>query len=385
MLFRSSDLWAAFAIPREVEGPVPASGGRRLVTAATFACFAVVAVAWASTAVADVAYLSARTSIQSGRVEEAVPRLEMARRLDPGMALYARQLGTAQLLNHDVFSAVQSLDVATHLNPSDDLAWRTLALAHAASGNGGSAWAALGRALETQRSDPTNLLLTAMWQAHDGSDDEAVTTLGEILQAWPEMVAATGWRGLLPEGITTLEVVEVALDRWEQDLPSPVSESTQHLLLAVMAGRSELAEDSARESLGSAVGAAYLAIMGCEPGASVYLDEASNSARRSSLYWSLVLRQSLLDGHMDSRAQRLIEIMIDASLPSKPIDVALNPLDENGPGGFSADIWGYRREPITWPDYDQLPSDKAGALRWLLEPREAVLSAELDTVLPGCE
>jgi hypothetical protein len=66
------------------------------------------------------------------------------------------------------------------------------------------------------------------------------------------------------------------------------------------------------------------------------------------------------------------------------MDETLNPLNENGGGGFSADMWGYRRRPITWPEYEQLPSPEAGAARWLVEPREAVASADLGTALPTC-
>jgi hypothetical protein len=92
----------------------------------------------------------------------------------------------------------------------------------------------------------------------------------------------------------------------------------------------------------------------------------------------------VLDGQVDGRAQRLFEIMTGASWFSDPMDETLNPLNENGAGGFSADIWGYRRSPITWREYEQLPSDEAGAARWLVEPREAVHSADLSTVLPRC-
>lgn len=376
--------WAAFAVPREVEAPVRASGGRRFVTAATLACFAVIAVAWTSTAVADLVYLSARSSIQSGRVNEALPPLELARRLDPGMALYARQLGTSQLLTDDAHSAVESLDAAVRVNPSDDLAWRTLSLAHAAAGDSAAAWAALERAVEIQRSDATNLLLTAKWQLEDGRDDEVLATLGEVLQAWPETVAAPGWNGLLPPGVSTLDVIEVATDRWSQRQPAPQVPGLQETLLTAMAGRSDAAERLAREWLGPSLGPAYVAVMACERDASALLDAAPSQMRRSSLYWALVVRQSRLDGTVDRRAERLLEIMMSAQLSSLSTDEVLNPVNENGLGGFSADIWGYRREPITWPDDGQLPDPSAGAARWLLEPREAVRSAGLDTVLPRC-
>lgn len=374
--------WAAFAIPREVERPVRTSVGRRPVTLASLACFALITVAWTATSVADVAYLSARSAIHDGRLDDALPRLELARRLDPGMALYARQLGTARLLVNDAPSAIRSLEVAARLNPSDDLAWRTLALAHAAFGHSGAAWAALERALETQRSDPTNLLLAAKWQMQEGRDDDATATLGEFVQAWPEIVAAPGWHELLPPGVSTLDVIEVALDRWSQGLPTPQVRGLQEGLLSAMAGHIDAAEASAREWLGPSLGPAYAAVMACQPQASALLAEAAGNVRRTSLYWLLVVRQSRLDGEVDRRSERLLEIMTDAQSSSPPAEATLNPLNENG--GFSADIWGYRREPITWPGYEQLPDPGVGAARWLAEPGEAVRAADLDTVLPGC-
>jgi len=381
--------WAAFAIPREFGMPAPASVGaplrRRFVTLASVACLAVAAVAWTATSVADVAYLSARSSIHGGRVDEAIPRLELARNLDPGMALYARQLGTASLGIHDVPRAIESLLVAVRLNPSDDTAWRTLALAHAASGDSGSAWAALERAAEVQRSDATNLLLTAQWQLQDGRDADAFAALGEILQAWPETVAAPGWNELLPLGVSTLDVIEEARDRWSQGLPAPQVPDSQETVLAVMAGHIDAAEASAREWLGPSIGPAYTAVMACDPAAPARLAEAPGNVRRTWVYWALVVRQARLDGHPDGRAERLLAIMTGAPISSPPADDTLNPVNENGVGGFSADNWGYRRQLIIWAnDGLQLPNPGAGAARWLLEPRQAVREAGLDTALPRC-
>ncbi|MEK6191329.1 MAG: O-antigen ligase family protein [Chloroflexota bacterium] len=378
-------VWVAFAIPRESDAENEVPAGRRVVRLASLACFAVVAAAWTATAAGDVAYLSARSAIDGGRLQDALPRLQLASSLDPGMALYRRQLGTAQLLAEDVPAATQNLEAAVRLNPSDDLAWRVLALAHLASGESDSAWAALERAMETQRSDYTNLLLAVRWQVDDGQDEEALATLGEVAQAWPEIIAAPGWTELLPPTVSTLDVIEVALERWLRDEPSPVGRSLQPILLAVMAGRSGDVEALAQETLGLASGPAYVAVMGCEPSASAHLEDAQNQARRSSLYWWLVVRQARLDGEVAARAERLLDIMTGTAPSSLLTRRFLNPLNENTADGFSADVWGYRRDPITWAnDYRQLPDPGAGAARWLLQPRQAVRDADLDTTLPRC-
>jgi tetratricopeptide (TPR) repeat protein len=373
--------WVAFAIPREPAGPVRAPAAHRLTKAALIASFGVVAVAWTATAAADVSYLSARSAISGEGLDEAIPRLELARSLDPGMALYARQLGTAQLLTDDAPAAILNLEDAVQLNPSDDLARRVVALAHSASGDSDSAWAALERAIETQRSDPTNLLLAARWYTQTGRDVLALATLGEVVQAWPEIVAAPGWTEFLPPSISTLDVVEIALDRWSQDVPSPEPRFLQPALLAVWAGRNNLAEESAEEELGPSLGPMYVAVMRCSANAPLLLERAPDAVRRTSLYWSLVARQSALDGQHNDRALRLFAIMTGDRLLSGPTDETLNPLNENGAGGFSADIWGYRRTPIAWPDHDPLPSVWAGAARLFLAPRDAVHSAGLYTAM----
>jgi tetratricopeptide (TPR) repeat protein len=300
------------------------------------------------------------------------------------MALYVRQLGTAQFETGEIPAAIQNLDEAVHLNPSDDLAWRVLALAHSASGDSDSAWAALEQAIATQRSDPTNLLLRARWQVESGDQEAALATLGEVVQAWPEVVSAPGWSELLPLTISSLDVIEVALDRWSRDLPSLEPRYLQPILLAVMAGSGEDAHASAQETLGPSLGAAYVAVMGCDPKASIHLQEAPDQARRSALYWSLVLRQAALDGELDYRAARLLQIMTNGEQVRSPPDAILNPLDENGSGRYSADMWGYRRAPTAWPTFQPLPSVWAGETRWYVEPRTAVSAADLALTMPNC-
>lgn len=379
--------WAAFAVPREPDATAKGSTAHasrgRAVALATMGCFALIAAAWTATAAAALSYGSARSEVREGVLEEAIPRLQLARRLDPGMALYARQLGTAQLLTGDATEATQSLHAAVALNPSDDLAWRILALAEAASDDAESASLAAAQAVDRQRSDATNLLLWARWQERNGNHDDAVATLAEIVQAWPEVVAAPGWDDILPAGVSTTDLIELAINRWSGERPSPETRSLQPMLLAVMTGRPDAVRAMAERDLGASLGAAYLAVMGCDPSAASLLDQAPDQARRSSLYWSLVVRQARLDGQVDASAERLFEIMTSASL-SASLAQTLNPLRENGLGGFSADDWGYRRSPIGWPDYEELPSPQAGAARWLVEPRASVRRAGLVRTLTGC-
>jgi tetratricopeptide (TPR) repeat protein/O-antigen ligase len=383
--------WAAFAVPRTPEpweasdAGVPAEPARtrRASRMITLALFGIVAVGWSATAVADLSYGLARSAIASGRMTEAEERLRLAMSLDPGLALYPRQLGALQLLLDRPALALQSLERAVAANPSDDLAWRVLALASETSGDLEAAGAALERSLQTQRSDPTNLLVAASSTRGSDEDEAHVELLAEIVQAWPEIVAAPGWAEFLPPAVETRDLVNRALDRWLGGAPSPEPDHLQSLALAVMAGRTDLAEELATETLGPSLGAVYVSVMDCRSDAAMLLDKASDADRRSNLYWLLAVRQAALDDRVDERALRILEIMSGAPFPPSGGLAALNPLDENG-YGYSADLWGYRRVPIFWPDYRMLPSVESGVARWYLEPRSAIRGAQLETVMTRC-
>ncbi len=280
------------------------------ITIVTLAAFGIVAIAWSATSVAGISHQAIRVAAAEGFLEEAAAQAKIAGELDPGMALYARALGAARLLQGEAVLAVGPLTRATELNPSDDLAWRTLALAHEAAGDAASAQTALDRALEVQRSDPTNLLLLARLQLESGRDTDAVVTLAEVVQAWPEIVAAPGWSDQLPPGTTTPEVVELALERWSGGRPSPEPPLTQQITLAAMAGRDDLAARWAEERLGPSLGPMFVAVMACQQDAPSLLQQATGDVRRSSLYWQLVARQAALEGRTDTKAARLLEIMV---------------------------------------------------------------------------
>ena len=383
--------WAAFGAPRPpatvADAPVATASrgyGPPLVRTANVVLFGLVGLAWMATAFADISYRAAREAIDRGDIDDAVGSLSAAHTLDPGMALYSRQLGVAYLLTDEVPRAVQRLEASAAQNPSDDLGWRSLSVAQDEGGDSASSPAALERALDAQRSDATNLLLLARWELATGDTKGAVAVLAEIAQAWPEIVGAPEWKALLPPDVSTLEIVDAALERWTSDQPSPEPITWQPVTLAIMAGKADLADELAEELLGSSMGPIYVAVMSCQPHASALLAQSPDADRRTLLYWTLVIRQSALDGAIDSRAIRLAEIMSGSPFPPTEPDETLNPLDENG-GSYSADVWGYRRVHASWPYVFALPSPDAGYARWYVEPQEAVRLADLDSTLPACE
>jgi O-antigen ligase len=374
--------WTAFAIPHGALPPDRSVISPSWTRWATVAAFGVVAVAWTSTAVGDVVYGSGRAAIGEGDKGQATALWASATTTDPGMGIYRRQLGAAHLVLGEAESAVGPAQASVTITPSDDLAWRVLALARLAADDPEGARAAIEAALGAQRSDATNLLLLARLQV-DVGDPAVMTTLAEIAQAWPEVVSAHGWPGLVPTGNTTQEVVNLALDRWAQGAPSPDPLTDQPVLLAVMAGDLDRAESFALELLGPIMGPASVEVLACQPDARATLEHATEQDRRGALYWTLAERQAALEGDLDERAARLLEIMTGRPRAALWVDHALNPLDENGKG-YTADTWGYRRIPVLWSDYALLPDPEAGAARLRVEPREAVRSAGLEAEMPEC-
>ena len=376
--------WTAYAVPRETPTSAPALGRTApAIRAALIACLVVLGVAYAATVTAVLIYEQARDSVNARDFAAADNHLDLAIQLDPGQALYYRQRGTLELLQQNSAESAADLEAAVRLNPSDDKAWRSLSLAYAVEGNQAAADAALGIALEGRRSDPANLLLQAKWSADQGRPERALAILGEVVQAWPAIIGAPGWQGL-PPSISTADVLEEAIRRWETGLPSPEPFSGQGLWLAVLGDRPDLLESASLASgVSESLVRAASAVFQCDSEAGSLLDGLSDTDRRTLMYWLLKVRLSArLDSTVDRTALRQVELMRGWPIEQSKADDRLSPLEQSG---LSSEIFGYRREPIAWPDIpDDLPSPEAGEVRWLLDPAGAMREAGLEAMLPAC-
>ena len=362
--------WVAYATPRHEPAELRDRAASGPTRAATLAMFAVIVAVSGAVHLAAFSYERARTAIAHGDDPAAERAMDLAVALDPGMALYVRQRGALAYVEGDLATAGSELERATKLNPADDLAWRSLALAYFGGGRREASQSALSRAVTLQRSDATNLLLSAQFAGAQGRTADAIELLAEVVQSWPAIVGAPGWSELLPSSVTTEEVVDAAAARWETGQPTPEVQTDQSLWLAALADRPDLEVRAIAEAgLGQILGETIIAVTRCDPEALNVLDRASEADRRQPLY--AVLRE---------RAESL------ASGTAEPTSAAttLNPLDENG--FFSADAWGYRRQPITWPaSVAGLPSPIEGLTRWIRSSREAARAAQLDGRLPLCQ
>lgn len=373
--------WVAIAVPRDVR--IQGQRTSLVLTAASFACLAMIGLAQGATVIAGFAYEQARAAVVDERMQDAVSAMDAAVALDPAMALYARQRGALHAVVGDASAAIEDLERATQTNKSDDLAWRTLALAYDAAGDPGARDAALDRAISVQRSDPTNLLLQAHWDGREGHEAASAETLVEIVQAWPTIVFAPGWEDLVSGSTTATEIIDRAFDRWLSESPGPETRGDQGLWLASMSGDRELLAMEVMSSPWSpAITEAFLRGMGCDRTMIDALDAAPSADQRSPFYWWLRVRASILIGAPDTEAAHMAGLLRSPVVAAGASGV-LNPRNENG--GFSADTFGYRRPPITWPSGSiELPSPGAGWVRWMLAPSSAVREAGLSERLHDC-
>jgi O-antigen ligase/tetratricopeptide (TPR) repeat protein len=358
--------WAALVMP--LGAPSGIGSAARWPRAAAVAAIGVVGLAYGATVAGAFAYDEARDLVHRGQLDRAGGWLSTAVSLDPSMSLYARQRGTLSLITGDAPAAIADLSRATELNPSGDLAWRTLGLAQIAADDMERAEAALRNAVQRQRSDPTNLLLLAHLQG-SSSNPGAADTAAEVVQGWPSVGSAPSPDPTLRALVGSPEAVDRAIARWRAGAPAPVRSGTEELALVVLGDRPDLEDAALRGSrLSRELALLSLAVYSCDPDAERLLRDASDGSRRHQRYWSLVMMQSARDGVLNEEAMRVYQIMTGGTITPALMDHTLNPLWENNASGFSADAWGYRREPIFWPAFEpMLPSPAAGTARWLLD------------------
>ena len=376
--------WVAFGAPRIAPSNGVPAWTSRWRQVASLGALSLIGVAFASTTVAHVAYWSAGESVARRALADAEPSLRLAARLDPGLAIYQRQLGTLLLVSGNPNSATEALQRATELNGADDLAWRILSLAQEEAGHPGASLGAIQRAVQLQRSDPTNLILLARDELMAGDETGSTATLAEVIQAWPTIVAAPGW----PEfarGLSTPNLLELAHQRWAAGLASPEPLSSQPLLLGIMIGEPNASLSVEPTTISPTLTPAYVAVMRCDPGAAALLAAATDSDRRRAGYWGLEVREAELAGYDVTDFLRIRRIMTGDLVLSDQALHALNPLYENVFNGASADLAGYHRQPFAWPATPwDLPSPTAGFARWYLDPAGSARAADIQDVLSGC-
>ena len=195
-------------------------------------------------------------------------------------------------------------------------------------------------------------------------------------------MAAVGWQDLLPDSITTADIVDEAADRWMRQAPSPALESDQGVWLGALAGRPDLRDTAITKlQIDETLSRTLVSVFACDPESIRTLDDASPALRRNPLYWHLRVRASVLAGEIDLAAVQALQIMTGSPYTLAFANATMNPLNES----YSQDRWGYRRNPIEWPDGTTvLPTVHAGTVLWMFDPGAAVARAGLGDRLETC-
>lgn len=376
--------WIAYGLPRRAAiAQSHARSSSAMIRVPTFATMTVIGLAFWATVIGAIGYSSAKNAVVVGDYRAAGDQLRLAERLDPGLALYPRQLGTLMLVAGDPNGALSALERAVGANPSDDLAWRVLALAQSSAGDDHKAGQSIQRAVRLQRSDPTNLLLAIEFLEREGKREAAQTALAEAVQAWPYLVVAPGWQSLTGSSAPA-PVLDLAAARWDRSEPSPVPLGNQRLLIRSMLGAAFVGE-GAFSTLSAPLARAYVAVMECQSGAAEALSDIPDSDKRTALFWELNVRHAETVGTSSTDFRRIHLIMTSDRLLSQDVYLPLNPLNENGVRGSSPDTFGYRRSPIEWEEAGwELPSPRAGAALWHDRPVLSARNASLDRLSQEC-
>jgi O-antigen ligase len=367
-LVAAAIVWSALATPYVRLGHRDRGARSRpgwpLPASATVIALIPIAAGMASALTAEFSYRSAGQAITQGDLRTAEDELRTATTIDPRMALYHRSLGLVRWARVGPRAGLDELRTATAINSSYVLAFRMLAVAVWSAGERNQATAAIDSAVQLQRSDTNNMLLAAQFAAAENRHLDALNLVAETVQANPTLALAPGWKPYLRRvGLSNDDVIGLATQRWERNLPSPQPVTVQGVWLAALAGRPDLTDRAERQApLPIGLAQSISLALNCEDD-SAAIALVGSRAPRDIYYWIVRIRLAARHGIEDEDALSILRIMTgnDRSAIGE-VDV----LSENTAPGFGIDQWGYRRLPIDIGGLaGEVPSPGAGLTVWL--------------------
>lgn len=368
-------LWAAAFSRREASvSPAPADSRRSTSV-----------VLWASAiaggAVATVALIWAGVGWWHDATDpaRAVEMLPMAEAIDPGQALYHRELGTILLEGGDS-DGIAELEWTVALNPSDTAAWRLLAVTFLEAGDLTSARAAAEQAVDRQYRDSANLLTLASVAAATGEPDEARGLIGEAVLRVPPVIGDLDGPQIVP-GVTTTHALEAAIDLWLATTDPPAINWMQPSWLTGLAGRDDLLPAAVDAAGAWPLSASALhAYFRCQPDTALELLGAAGTEDGSAWYWDIryLIESGIGDPSPETiRLGSLMSGQVAAAEGSAELPTTL----DNG----LKDRWGYGRRPLQLPSIPGIaPSGGAGFMLWMRDPVATALLTVPDSQLAVC-
>jgi tetratricopeptide (TPR) repeat protein len=366
-------VWFALAAARHPESRQPAATGGA-VRIASFAAAIVIAFATVSLLGASWEYDQARSKRADG--DEAAVRgaLSRAAGLDPGFALYQRELGLALLADGALEEAADRLEKAIDLNRADLTALRAQAYVRLLMVDAAAARTHANRALELGGSRAVNSVMSAFVAQSSGHAVAAEEALVHALRLDPWLSASPGWREVFPIGDALQGLLTRASDSW-------------------MAG----SDPSGRNTMAQAW---IHGMVGRPSGTTAAALAATNAIIRCDMAGADAIIRDLTDAERSSVSGLIAHLMEARIRDSDPTDLLLRARLRWPLLGHLATAEQSPMSPFTDPDEDAriyrrlgmpslefgplLPTSNAGLSAWLRDPVAAADVGAPGSGLAGC-
>jgi O-antigen ligase len=369
-------VWLAIALPSR-RGPEHSPPRSRLVRRLCAVGLSVVGVAYLATSVAQVAYDAALARAEAHELNASRAALTMATMLDPGVALYQRELGLVALAMGDQEEALTRLSRAVEELPTDVVSMRALAIAEQRAGRLEQAIETARRAAALRPALTASPLLAATLEDAAGRAGAASSFLVAAIGIDPLLPAAWSWSTAVGSANPMAELVARAA-RSAASGPAtnlPLFWYDQYLL-ASMAG-------TRNPTLGiNTVPGAWNLLLDCrlsEASTSVITAQAAEGG--SEDYWTVraVIASATGSDSVGLRLASLSSVGVGRLLVASPggMSPAFDPAQDRA-------LYG-RGALVELPGFTLFPTHAEAVSAWLREPFAAVDRAAPASRLARCE
>jgi tetratricopeptide (TPR) repeat protein len=371
--------WLAIAVPKAFDVAQPVHLPSRWVSRAELALVGVLVAFVAASSWAGLLHEGARSAAESGDLDAARRGMELAVALDPGLALYHRELGALRLAANDLAGSAAQLQEAHLLDPADDITMAGLAVVLSLEGSPDRAEAAAEEAIRLRRSVSINHLVLAWVASRAGDATQASSALADALVDAPWLTGDSDWNALRGDLVLN-DILRTAAGRSVSDTWGLASGNA--VWLAAMSNQPRLAGTAlagAAQSAGSLT--AVAAMFACDlRAADAAAAGAATAEAASPGYWVIRAMLDSASGRSTAEALRVVALLGSTVVTD---DGAIS---ASAFGARPDDQWVYRRVPILFSTIGPaLPSDDPGVARWLHDPRGTARKGAPESRLAQCE
>jgi O-antigen ligase len=316
-----------------------------------------------------VAWGRAQAAMAGGGWAEADAQLALAASLDPGFALYARELGKLRAALGDMKAGRRLIERAVRTNPADPNGHRAIGVLALVVGDHDAAIEPLRRAAELDATRLESFLLVGVAFDRAGLPEEADDAYATAIAQAPALLLSDGWAAIGMDADRLMRLVEPALERSASGQAATHLATRRAELLLIIGDRDGLerlletgsvpAPDSWR--------AVAEAEAGDLPAALRLLERSRADGRRAVEYWTNAAFAQTLAGRQGDaeRSHRLARMLRETAPPPTSIPRLLPPIEHD-----ANDFWMYGRTTsvLSWDAGLPLPSPHRGAWLRLHDP-----------------